>query len=323
MMKQFEFEQQNESFWHDFEQEIINLEKNRPTVSARHFTQHYRRLCRQVATAKSRQYSPSLLEDLNRLSARAHQLLYRHQTPYLPRFIQWLKSDLPRQVRAEKTVVIWSHILFYVPYILFFVLCAIYPHWANELPGVHLLEVQAMYQDMANDIAQQQSRPLSADVMMFGFYIFNNIGIAFKAVGSGLLFGIGTIYILLYNGYMMGAVEGAMLHADPDVAVAFFAFIGAHGAFELTGIVLSGAAGLRVGLALLAPQGFSRKDALKIQGKKAANLIAAAFLLLFIAAILEAFWSSITLFSPYFKMAVAVCLWVAVYAYLLFGGRQK
>ena len=322
-MKQFEFEQQNEPFWHAFEQEIISLENNKLDTKVKDFTQRYRRLCRQTAIAQSRQYSPSLVEDLNRLAARAHHILYRHQTPYLLRFGQWIKSDLPRQVRSEKTVVIWSHLLFYVPYIFFFVLCAIFPHWANDLPGVQMERMQEMYRQMAENIANNENRSFHTDLTMFGFYIFNNIGIAFKAVGSGFLFGIGTIYILLMNGYMMGAIEGAMLHAEPATRLAFFSFVGAHGAFELTGLVLSGAAGLRIGLALLAPRGFSRKDALKIQGKKAGQLIAAAFLLLFIAAIFEAFWSSITVISPYFKMAVALCLWVAVYAYLIFGGRQK
>ena len=322
-MKQFEFEQRYELFWQDFAAEIDAAERNRSIENARHFTQRYRQLCRHTAQANTRAYSPSLVEELNRLTARAHQVLYRYQTPYLPRFLQWIKTDLPRQVRAEKTVVIWAHLLFYVPYIVFFVLCAIFPHWANDLPGVNLARVQEMYQDMANDAMNNETREHSIDAMMFGWYIFNNIGIAFQAVGSGFLFGIGTIYILVMNGYMMGAVEGAMLHSDPQVAANFFGFIGAHGAFELTGIVLSGAAGLRIGLALLAPQGYSRLDALKIQGKKAGQLIAAAFFFLFIAAILEAFWSSNTLLSPYFKMAVAFVLWLAVYAYLLFGGRQK
>ena len=116
-MKQFEFEQRYELFWQDFAAEIDAAERNRSIENARHFTQRYRQLCRHTAQANTRAYSPSLVEELNRLTARAHQVLYRYQTPYLPRFLQWIKTDLPRQVRAEKTVVIWAHLLFYVPYI--------------------------------------------------------------------------------------------------------------------------------------------------------------------------------------------------------------
>ncbi|MBQ9724867.1 MAG: stage II sporulation protein M [Neisseriaceae bacterium] len=323
-MKQFEFEQRYESFWQDFSAEIDAAEKNRTIDNARHFTQRYRQLCRQTMQAENRAYSPSLVEELNRLTARAHQVLYRYQAPVLPKFLQWLKSDLPRQVRAEKTVVIWSHILFYVPFIVFFVLCAIFPHWANDLPGVDMVEMQEMYQDRANRMMNNENRPLDTSFMMFGHYILNNISIGFQSVGGGFLFGLGTIYILVLNGYMMGAIEGAMLHSDPAVATAFYSFVEAgHGGFEFTGIVLAGAAGLRIGLALLAPQGYSRLDALKIQGKKAGQLIIAAFFFLFIAAIFEAFWSSNTLLPPYFKIGVGFALWIAVYVYLLFGGRQK
>ena len=326
-MKQFEFEQRYELFWQEFAAQIEAAERNQSLDDARHFTQRYRQLCRQTMQAANRAYSPSLVEDLNRLTARAHQVLYRHRSPALPKFLQWLKTDLPRQVRAEKTVVIWSHILFYVPYIVFFVLCAIFPHWANELPlppNMDLNSIQEMYQNLADDTLNNRPRERSIDFFMFGFYILNNITIAFKAVGGGFLFGIGAIYTLITNGYILGTINGGMVHADSQTALAFFSFsCGAHAAFELTGIVLSGAAGLRIGLALLAPQGYSRLDALKIQGKKAGQLIAAAFFFLFIAAILEAFWSSNRLISPYLKFAVAFCLWIAIYAYLLFGGRQK
>ena len=323
-MKQFEFEQRYESFWQDFSAEIDAAEKNRTIDNARHFTQRYRQLCRQTMQAENRAYSPSLVEELNRLTARAHQVLYRYQAPVLPKLVQWIKTDLPRQVRAEKTVVIWSHILFYVPYIVFFVLCAIFPHWANDLPGVDMVEMQEMYQDRANRMMNNENRPLDTCFMMFGHYILNNISIGFQSVGGGFLFGLGTIYTLVLNGYMMGAIEGAMLHSDPAVATAFYSFVEAgHGGFEFTGIVLAGAAGLRIGLALLAPQGYSRLDALKIQGKKAGQLIIAAFFFLFIAAIFEAFWSSNTRLPPYFKIGVGFALWIAVYVYLLLGGRQK
>ena len=103
---------------------------------------------------------------------------------------------------------------------------------------------------------------------------------------------------------------------------AFFSFVITHGAFELTGVVLSAAAGLRLGAALLYPQGLSRRDALKVQGKKAIALLNGAFLMLFIAAIIEGFWSPLTSVHMAVKYVVGLGMWVLVYAYLMFAGRQ-
>ena len=322
-MKQFEFEQQNEQFWFDFEQEIKQWESNAPVDSVRHFAKRYRTLCHHAAQAESRQYSPTLISDLQRLSARAHHILYSHQSHYLSRFARWLVIDLPRNVRAEKTVVIWSHILFYLPFLLFFLLCTFNILNARELVGLSALQAEHSYAEMAKRTAAGENRPFNDNILMFGWYIFNNISIAFQAAASGLLFAIGTIYILVMNGYMIGAIFGHMTNVSHDISLNFFGFVATHGAFELTGIVLSGAAGLKLGMAIVNPQGYSRKDALKMQGKSASQLIAAAFLFLFIAAFLEAFWSPITVISPYFKMTVALFCWIAVYAYLLLGGRKQ
>ena len=103
----------------------------------------------------------------------------------------------------------------------------------------------------------------------------------------------------------------------------FFSFVGAHGSFELTGIVLSVAGGLRLGYSLINPGQYSRRDALRMQGKQASSLVCGAFLFLFVAAIIEGFWSPLTIFPLWLKYTVALVLWFAVYAYLFLAGRPK
>ncbi|MDO5687565.1 MAG: stage II sporulation protein M [Neisseria sp.] len=320
-MKQYDFETRHRTFWAEFEQDVTLLEKGR-RIGAQDFARRYRMVCNHLAQAGTRDYSPSLVESLQQLVERAHRVLYRHQEHTFSRFVGWLKTGLPRSVRAEKTVVLWSHILFYAPYLVFFVLCALHPDLFDKVFGISASwQLEASYRELTEQTALNLKRETELDVLMFGFYVMNNIGIAFQTLGGGFLFGIGTMWILVSNGMMIGGASGYMLHSAS--APAFFGFVGAHGAFELTGIVLAGAAGLRVGLALINPQGYSRLDALKIQGKSAGLLMGAAFVLLLIAAVIEAFWSSLSVLPPAFKMAVALCLWLAVYGYLLLAGRNK
>jgi len=85
---------------------------------------------------------------------------------------------------------------------------------------------------------------------------------------------------------------------------------------------MAAAGGLRLGLALLNPQGLSRRDALRIQGKQAVGLMNGGFLMLFIAAFIEGFWSPITSIPMILKYIVSIAMWLLVYAYLLYAGRR-
>ena len=100
----------------------------------------------------------------------------------------------------------------------------------------------------------------TTDWMMFGFYIRNNIGVAFQCFAGGLFAGLGRLFFLAYNGAFGGALAGYL--TERGLSSTFFSFVATHSAFELTAIVLSGAAGLRLGHALLAPGPPTRRQAL-------------------------------------------------------------
>ena len=111
----------------------------------------------------------------------------------------------------------------------------------------------------------------ATDWTMFGFYIRNNIGVAFQCFAGGLFTGLGTLFFLAYNGVFSGAVAGYL--AQRGLSPTFFSFIATHSAFELTAIVLSGAAGLRIGHALIAPGRMRRREALVRATEETATLL--------------------------------------------------
>src|SRR5436190_20006082 len=103
-------------------------------------------------------------------------------------------------------------------------------------------------------------RTSSSDWMMFCFYIRNNVGVSFQSFAGGLFAGLGTLFFLAYNGAFSGALAGYL--TDRGLSATFYSFIATHSAFELTAIVLSGAAGLRIGNALVAPARLTRLQSL-------------------------------------------------------------
>jgi len=103
-------------------------------------------------------------------------------------------------------------------------------------------DFESMY-DPENS-AMGRERESDTDLLMFGYYIKHNISISFQMFAGGMLFGLGAVFFLFYNGLLLGAAAGHM--ANIGLGVTFFPFVIGHGAFELTAIVLSGAVVRRV-----------------------------------------------------------------------------
>jgi uncharacterized membrane protein SpoIIM required for sporulation len=158
------------------------------------------------------------------------------------------------------------------------------------------------------------------DVYMFGFYIWNNVRITFQVFASGLLLGLGSIFFLLANGLDGGAVAGHLTRMG--LGGNFWSFVITHSALETTGLVLAGAAGMRLGFALLSPGRKTRLQAMKDSARNGVNIVYGAAFMVFLAAFFEAFWSSSALVPVTVKLAVGGSLWALVIAYFLFAGRR-
>ena len=102
----------------------------------------------------------------------------------------------------------------------------------------------------------------------------------------------------------------------------FWSFVVTHSAFELTAIVLSGAAGLKIGHALVMPGRLSRMQSLVEATRNCAPVVAGAAVMLLVAAALEAFWSSASWLPYAVKYSVAAGCWIGVLSYLTLQGRS-
>ena len=142
-----------------------------------------------------------------------------------------------------------------------------------------------------------------SDTAMTGFYILHNAGIGLRCFAWGIVFGLGSIKELLFEGIFLGTIFGHM--ATRPHALNFFTFVTAHSSFELTAIVLSGAAGLRLGWGLVDTQGQSRLASLRREAINSLPAVGAAVVLFVLAALVEGYISASPL--PYWsKAAVAI-----------------
>jgi len=280
----------------------------------------YRRLCQQLALARSRGYSPQVVERLQTLTQRGHAAFYRAPSPQWRRALMFFIAEFPRLVRAHRGCLWAAFVLFAVPLVASFVAVRISPDLVLTIhEPATVAEFEQMYDP--SDPARKLGRESGSDVLMFGVYIMNNISIGLRTFASGLLAGIGSAYVLLMNGVVIGSVAGHLQnvgYGDP-----FWRFVAGHSAPELTAIVLSGAAGLQLGLALVAPGRRRRVDALIEAGKIGARMCLGIFAMLLFAAFVEAFWSSIGSIPALVKYAVGGALWLLTLLWLGLGGRGR
>jgi uncharacterized membrane protein SpoIIM required for sporulation len=179
----------------------------------------------------------------------------------------------------------------------------------------------AQYEQMYSQAgASVAGVPAAGNWIMFGSYISHNVGIAFQCFAGGFFFGIGSLFFLVYNGAVIGGIAGYL--TERGLASTFYSFVVTHGAFELTAIVLSGAAGLRLGHALLAPGRRTRVQSLVLAARESAVIVYGLTVMLVAAAAIEAFWSAATWIPAAVKYGVAALCWGAVLGYLTFQGRR-
>lgn len=320
-MKQSLFESRHQPQWQAFAEHLRQLEQGKASDVA-DFPHQYRRLCQHLALAQERGYSSYLVDPLQQLALRGHQQLYRHRSQLTANVLGFVLADFPRLVREQWRFVLIASLLFFGSLAGIALLVYLFPDLIYSIVSPQqVAEMQGMYDPDAGRLGHAAERASSEDWMMFGYYVMHNIGIAFQTFAAGLLFGLGSVLFLIFNGLVIGAVSGHL--TEIGYGQTFWSFVIGHGAFELTAIALAGAAGLQLGWALIAPGQLTRGESLRLAARKSVQMLCGVMIFLLIAAFIEAYWSSTTAVSPWVKYLVGAVLWLLVGAYLSLAGRVR
>ncbi|MGK0169759.1 MAG: putative membrane protein SpoIIM required for sporulation [Gammaproteobacteria bacterium] len=330
-MKQDRFVAQHEATWTEYEALLDGLTRRRRGKGAKAKTPpaptasvlvtlpaRYRVMAQHLALARARGYSLGLIERLEHLTLRGHQVIYQRRDPFGAACLSFVTSQFPRQLRSHWKGLSAAATLFFGSMLA----SALLVYWQPDatlaiLGAEQIANMEQMYDPAARRLGRD--RGAGNDVVMFGFYIRNNTGIGFQTFAGGIAWGIGTVFFLLFNGLHIGAVAGHL--SANGFAVPFWSFVSGHSAFELTAIVISGAAGLALGWSLVHPGAKSRIRSLADCARDVIGLVYGAAILFLFAAFVEAFWSSLAQIDPQIKYTVGVVAWIAMALYIVFAGR--
>jgi uncharacterized membrane protein SpoIIM required for sporulation len=283
------------------------------------FPQLYRELCQDLAIARDRHFDALLVERLNRLAVQGHQQLYLTPPASLARIVRFFRVVLPRSFRAELVTLGLAAGLFFGAAISLALLLQRDPSlvYAVFAPD-RVSELERMY----DPVSPTFLRPITGEsrLAMFGYYVMNNLNVCLRTFAGGMLCGIGSLAILLYNGVVFGAVAGHVLRLG--FGDTFWRFLSGHAAPELLAMLLSGVAGLRLGWALVAAGRYTRGIALRQAARRALPLVYGSVALLVAAAGIEAFWSPYPLPAAA-KYAVGLALAALLAGYLSLSGARR
>lgn len=186
--------------------------------------------------------------------------------------------------------------------------------------AVHLEELWSSPQARARFLERDETA--LASNALFGSTLFaHNTQVGLLSLATGMLAGIPTVILQLYNGIIIGALGAAFLRDEH--AVTFLAWILPHGVPELTAISLCAAAGLLLGVAVAAPGRAGRRVALREATDSALLLFGISVPLFFLAAIIESFVRESTLGTAERLLVAAVMALAVAGALLWLRGRAR
>lgn len=274
----------------------------------------YRRTASDLAIARAESRDPRLINYLNNLVIRAHGRIYRADAEGGQRIRNFFGRDFPQTFRRTWRYTAVAFAVFWIFTAIFFVGSRLDPDF-SEFAGIspYFREV------VINQRTHWWERLNEANQVGSSQIFTNNIRVTFYAFALGAIFGIGTLYVLAFNGASFGAIIALTYRAG--FGNDLMSFVVGHGVIELSCIFIAGGAGLLIGTALMMPGDLSRADALKSRGMEAVRLVIGCVPVLVVAGIIEGFISPQPI-PVAIKISIGVLTGITLWSYLFLAGRE-
>jgi uncharacterized membrane protein SpoIIM required for sporulation len=286
-------------------------------AQVRDISRLYRAATSDLALAKRDFPRNEITVYLNQLVARAHAVVYRSEPLALKRLWHFAVKGFPRLFRETWIYTFIAAMFFILPAVAGGFATYANPKLATALlpPGAHRLISIVEDKELWVDIPVEE-RPYAAS-----FIMTNNIRVSFLAFASGLTAGLMTLWVLFFNGLMIGTLTG--LTSYHGIGLELWNFVIGHGVIELSIIFIAGGSGLMLGWSILRPGLLRRRDSLAQAARKAVYLLLGAVPWLVVAGTIEGFISPNNDIPASIHWAVGIVSGIFLYSYLLLAGREK
>lgn len=294
-MKETQFIENYQVHWDTLEKKTKQIQTTKgrrmPAEELKAFLDLLKRVNHHLAYAKTYFPQSETHKYLNNLSVRANNQLYRVKGSTWKDILFYATKDFPERVLKNGKVILFAMVLLMASILFGYVLVLMDIQNAAFFLPEQFLE-QAGGSSEGGGIKESQF------AFMSGYIMVNNIGVAIKSFAFGIGAGVMTLYVVFFNGAMLGALSAYLEVQKADMAN-YWSLILPHGFIELTAIVIAAAAGLKIGYALLVPGQLGRISAVIKSAKEGAMLMPGVIGMLVIAGLIEGFITPSSLSIPF------------------------
>jgi uncharacterized membrane protein SpoIIM required for sporulation len=268
----------------------------------------YRQTAADLAAIREDRGSVHFARYVNQLLVRAHNTIYSGRRASPKTIFSFFWETYPATFRRNLKHCLLAVLIFAVAGVVGAVLTYQNPDFKVKILGPQMVETIDRHEMWTHSIVG--IKPLASSAIMT-----NNMSVGFTTFAFGITAGLGTIYMMAFNGLLIGVI--GMACRLSGMSVQLWSFVAPHGVLELPAIFIAGGAGLRIAQGLLFPGLLPRRESLARAGLEAVQLLLGTIPILIIAGLIEAFVSPTGLPVPLkFSMAGALFVLLAVY---LFG----
>jgi len=297
--------------WAQLSQSVQGTRRDRSLEEARDVLDGYRSVSRDVSLARQHARGTTVHAAAEALYAQTHRAIHNKPKRPLAELWQLYSRAVPAAVRALRGEISLAVGLFVLAIVLGLMMTTVWRDTAQIFLSEDMLLMVQNQTLWTDDLLNVMPSSLLSYQLMT-----NNISVALTAFALGLLYGIGTLYIITLNGLMLGAAFGYTAHYQ--MSLPLFKFIVAHGLVELSVIVLAGAAGMALGKALARPGTLGRIHSLRIAARHAGALAAVSVPFLIGSGVIEGYISPNNQFGLASRIFIGV-LWFVILLAVLDG----
>lgn len=288
-MREVAFVRRHQARWQQFEQEITHTAGADPDRLAELFIE----LTDDLAYARAQYPSSQTTQYLNQLTAQVYNILYKSRRERGSRIVRFWLRDVPLVMLESRKVILLSGAVLLIGMIVGFLSGLYDDTLARAILGDAYVDMTIRNIERGDPMAVYKDDDM---VWMFARISWNNLFVSFRMTAAGLLTPVLPMVMLLYNAVMLGVFHGLFLQHDQLGQALLTVWV--HGAFEISAIIVAGAAGITVGNGLLFPGTYTRKQAMVRAMRRAGVIIAGLVPFIIVAAVLESFvtrWTSMPL----------------------------
>jgi uncharacterized membrane protein SpoIIM required for sporulation len=272
----------------------------------------YQRVSAQLSFARRHFDEPALTNELNTLVAGANAAIYRRTSSPTAGLRRFFAITFPAAVWHIRRFVAVAAVATLAPMVVIGPWLA-----ANDdaLAYAAPEAVQAAYveEDFEAYYSSAPASQFATEVLI------NNIQVSFLAFAAGVILGVGSIYILAYNGANLAVAWALFIEADQQPK--FWGLILPHGLLEISAVIIAGGAGMTLGWALVSPGDQSRAAAFTDAGRRSVMVILGLMVAFVTAGIIEAFVTPSRLPTAV-RVGIGAAVELAFVAYVVSFGRR-